>query len=64
MSSTLIIVGITCLVSILAFGNPKYIEGMLFWPPAIREKGEYQRLLTYGLVHANFTQRCPRPRRQ
>jgi membrane associated rhomboid family serine protease len=54
MSSTLIIVGITGLVSTLAFGNPKFLEGMLFWPPAIRQKGEYQRLLTYGLVHANF----------
>jgi len=55
MSSTLIIVGITCLVSMLAFGNPKMIEGMLFWPPALEKKGEYQRMLTYGLVHADFT---------
>jgi membrane associated rhomboid family serine protease len=54
MSSTLIIIGVTCLVSVLALGNPKLLEGMLFWPPALKDKGEYQRLLTYGLVHANF----------
>ena len=55
MSSTLVIIAITCLVSVLAFGNRKLLEGMLFWPPALAQKGEYQRLLTYGLVHADFT---------
>jgi membrane associated rhomboid family serine protease len=55
MSSTLVIIAITCLVTVIAFGNPKLLEGLLFWSPAVTKEGEYQRLLTYGLVHADFT---------
>ena len=55
MTSTGIIIAITCVVSMLAFGNARLLGEMLFWPPALRERGEYQRLLTYGLVHADFT---------
>jgi membrane associated rhomboid family serine protease len=54
MSSTAIIIGLTCIASMLAFGNAKLADGMLFWPPALK-RGEYQRLLTYGVVHADFT---------
>jgi len=54
MSSTLVVIAITCVVSMLAFSNQKLLEGMLFWSPAVTGKGEYQRLLTYGLVHADF----------
>jgi len=55
LSSTLVIIAITCAVSLLALGNQKLLLGMLFWPPAVTKQGEYQRLLTYGLVHADFT---------
>jgi membrane associated rhomboid family serine protease len=55
MSSTLVIIAITCAVSLLAFGNPKLLGGLLFWSPAVTKRGEYQRLLTYGLVHADLT---------
>jgi membrane associated rhomboid family serine protease len=54
MSSTAIIIGITCIVSMLAFGNARLVHELLFWPPALK-RGEYQRLLTYGVVHADFT---------
>ena len=54
MSSTAIIIAITCLVSMLAFGNAKLAHELLFWPPALK-RGEYQRLLTYGVAHADFT---------
>ena len=40
-------------VSWTAFSNQKLLMDFLFWPPAL-ERGEYQRLLTYGLVHADF----------
>jgi membrane associated rhomboid family serine protease len=53
-SSTLIIIAITVAVSWTAFSNQKLMMDFLFWPPAL-ERGEYQRLLTYGLVHADFT---------
>ena len=52
-SSTLIIIAITVAVSWTAFSNQKLMMDFLFWPPAL-ERGEYQRLLTYGLVHADF----------
>ena len=54
LSQTLILIAITCAVSLVAFNNPKMIESMLLWPPAITRQGEYHRLLTYGLVHADF----------
>jgi membrane associated rhomboid family serine protease len=54
MSSTIVIIAITALVSFIAFGNQKLLVEMLFWPPALK-RGEYQRLLTYGLVHADMT---------
>jgi membrane associated rhomboid family serine protease len=55
LTSTGIIIAITCVVSMLAFGNARLLGEMMFWPPPLRERGEYQRLLTYGLVHADFT---------
>jgi membrane associated rhomboid family serine protease len=55
VSSTLIVIAITCAVSMFAFNNPKLLEAMVFWPPALSKRGEYQRLLTYGLVHGDFT---------
>jgi membrane associated rhomboid family serine protease len=55
VTSTAIVIAITCAVSLLAFGNPRLLGAMMFWPPALRQRGEYQRLLTYGLVHADFT---------
>jgi len=55
MSSTLIVIGITCVVSMLAFSNEKLLRSLWFWPPALSKQGEYQRLITYGLVHGDFT---------
>ena len=54
LSQTLILIAITSSVSLVGFGNPKMIESLLLWPPAITRKGEYHRLLTYGLVHGDF----------
>ena len=54
LSQTLILIAITCAVSLVGFGNPRMVEALLLWPPAISRKGEYHRLLTYGLVHGDF----------
>ena len=54
LSQTLILIAVTSAVSLVGFGNPKMIESLLLWPPAITRKGEYHRLLTYGLVHGDF----------
>ncbi len=52
LSITLIIVIITCLVSIGGFNNPKIIEDLIFYPPAVK-RGQWYRLVTHGLIHAD-----------
>jgi membrane associated rhomboid family serine protease len=51
---TLAIIAITCVVSFLALGKPKLMDDLILWPPAIQRHREYHRLVTYGLVHADF----------
>lgn len=53
MSVTLIIIAITCAVSFVAWSNPRMLEALILWPPAVSRNNEYYRLLTYGLVHAD-----------
>ena len=50
---TFILLAITCIVSFAAFSNPRLLERLLLWPPAVR-RGQYDRLLTSGFVHADF----------
>jgi membrane associated rhomboid family serine protease len=54
MSTTLILIAITCAVSFTAFNNPKMIAALILWPPAVARDNDYYRLMSYGLVHANF----------
>lgn len=54
MSLTLIIIAITCLVSFSAFNNRPLMDKLILWPPAVAGNGQYHRLITYGLVHADF----------
>jgi len=54
MSTTLIIIAITCAVSFTAMNNPKMLDALILWPPAIDRKKEWYRLLTHGLIHADF----------
>lgn len=51
---TLILVAITCIVSFAGFSNPKLIERLILWPPAISRRNQYERLLTCGFIHADF----------
>ena len=53
VSSSFIIIAVTCVVSFCAFGSRKLMEVMIFWPPAITRGHDYSRFLTYGFVHAN-----------
>lgn len=50
---TLIIVLVTVLVSLMAFSNNNLSEKLLLWPYYMDKPGEYYRLLTNGLVHAD-----------
>ena len=51
---TLVILVLTCIVSFAAFSNPRLLERFILWPPAITRQHQYDRLLTCGLVHADF----------
>ncbi len=53
LSSNIIIIAITCVVSFIAFGNPKVMGALIFWPPAVSRDHDYSRFIGYGLVHAN-----------
>lgn len=52
---TLAIIAITCIVSFMAFNNAKLMNDLILWPPAITRHREYHRLVTYGVVHADFS---------
>src|SRR5579859_5728069 len=51
---TLAIIAITCVVSFMAFNNARLMNDLILWPPAITRSREYHRLVTYGVVHADF----------
>ncbi|GAB1595756.1 rhomboid family intramembrane serine protease [Lysobacter claricitrinus] len=51
---TLIIIAVTAIVSWVAFKNHRIAERLLLWPPAVR-KGQVERLLTHGFVHADLS---------
>jgi membrane associated rhomboid family serine protease len=51
---TLAIIAITSIVSFMALNNPRLMNDLILWPPAITRQREYHRLVTYGLVHADF----------
>lgn len=54
MPITFIILAVTCVISFIAFNNRKVMDDLILWPPAITRSKEYHRLVTYGLVHADF----------
>jgi len=51
---TYALIAITCLVSWMAFNNRKLADRLILWPPAIDKHKQYDRLLTYGFIHADF----------
>lgn len=54
LSITLILIVVTGLVSWMAFNNPKLLERLILWPPAIDRRKQYDRLVTHGFIHADF----------
>lgn len=53
-SITYVLIGITGLVSWLAFNNRQLLERLILWPPAIDRRKQYDRLLTHGFIHADW----------
>ncbi len=54
ISLNTIIVAVTCLVSWLAFNNPRLVDRLILWPPAIDRGKQYDRLVTHGFIHADW----------
>jgi membrane associated rhomboid family serine protease len=55
LPATLVLIAITVAASLVALRNPPMLEALLLWAPAVRKRGEWWRLFTYGLVHADLT---------
>ncbi|WP_257387252.1 rhomboid family intramembrane serine protease [Tahibacter caeni] len=53
MIVTLILIGLTVAVSLAAFNDARLKQQLVLWPPAVRRRREYWRLLSYGFVHAD-----------
>jgi membrane associated rhomboid family serine protease len=51
---TIALIAVTCVVSWLAFNNRKLMDRLILWPPAIERHKQYDRLLSYGFIHADF----------
>jgi membrane associated rhomboid family serine protease len=51
---TLVVVGLTTLASWRGFRDPMFLERHVFSPPQILRDRQYYRLLTSGLLHANW----------
>lgn len=54
MSITLLLVGVTCIVSFLAFSNHTLIENLVFYPYRIWGNNEWHRLVSCSFIHADF----------
>lgn len=51
---TYIIIGITVLISLLAFGNEKLMSSLIFNAYIIDKRKQYYRFITSGLIHADI----------
>ncbi|HDS0922140.1 MULTISPECIES: rhomboid family intramembrane serine protease [Stenotrophomonas] len=50
----LLLIAITVLVSWMAFKNRALADRLILWPPAVDRKRQYDRLVTYGFIHADL----------
>lgn len=53
--ATLLLIGLTVLVSWQAFNNRALMDRLILWPPAIQRRHQYDRLVTHGFIHADGT---------
>lgn len=54
MIATLVLIGVTVAISLLAWQQPRWLHMLIYWPPAVA-RGEYWRLLSHGFIHADGT---------
>lgn len=51
---TLLLILLTVVVSLVAFKSPQVAGRLILWPPAVDRNKQYDRLLTYGFIHADL----------
>lgn len=54
LSTTLLLIGITAVISLLAFNNTSLYTRFLMNPYMVFRKRQYWRLVTSGFIHANY----------
>lgn len=52
---TVSIIIITVIISLIAFRNQNLMNRLIFWPPAISQRHQYDRFITHGFIHADGT---------
>jgi membrane associated rhomboid family serine protease len=52
---TFAIIALTVLVSWQSFERPRLLQRLILWPPAIDRQRQYDRLLTHGFIHADWS---------
>jgi len=55
MNVTILIIGVTSVISFLAFSNHTLINSLLYYPYRIWRDKEWYRLISNGFVHADMT---------
>lgn len=50
---TITIILITVIISLIAFSQRVVMDRLIFWPPAIQQKAQYDRFITHGFIHAD-----------
>lgn len=54
LSVTLVIIIVTCLISIVTFNKPDELNKLIFWPAVIKEKKQFYRFISSGFIHADW----------
>lgn len=52
MSITLVLIGVTVVISLLAWQWPRLLDALIYWPPGVG-RGQWWRLLSHGFIHAD-----------
>lgn len=50
---TWLIIGLTVFTSWQAWQKPRIADRLILWPPAVDRRKEWDRLVTYGFIHAD-----------
>jgi membrane associated rhomboid family serine protease len=53
LSVTLVIIIVTVIISMLAFGNQRLQDKLIFYPPAVSQNRQWYRFFTCGFIHAD-----------